>query len=358
MEKDKRRSLIMKTVKVNVSKSYDVVISSNILDKIGTICKISPCKAAIISDDKVFPLYGERVKKSLEEAGFFVVCHIFKNGEKSKNITEYAKMLEFLAENHITASDCIFALGGGVCGDMSGFSAATYLRGMRFVQIPTTFLAAVDSSVGGKTGINLGAGKNLAGAFHQPSFVLCDTDTFKTLDKETYSDGVAEAIKCGMIRDKALFEKMQGDYQEDIESVITSCIEVKRCVVEADEFDKGERRLLNFGHTIGHAIEKLSDYEITHGHAVAMGMAIVTKAAYKTGFCDKSVCDALTETLTKCALPTSCPYTAEEIAKIALSDKKRSGDTVAFVLPKEIGNCVIHNIKTDEICDFIEKGLN
>lgn len=347
----------MKTIKVNASKSYDVIISENILDKIGELSPIKPCKAAIISDDRVFALYGRIVEESLKKAGFLVVCHTFKNGEQSKNITEYAKILEFLAENQLTRSDCIFALGGGVCGDMSGFSAATYLRGIKFVQIPTTFLAAVDSSVGGKTGVNLTAGKNLAGAFHQPDIVLCDTKAFETLEEETFLDGVAETVKCGMIRNKALFEKMSGNYKEDLESIIADCISVKRDVVEADEFDTGERQLLNFGHTIGHTIEKLSNFKITHGHAVSIGMAIITKASYRTGICDKSVSDELIKTLKNCGLPTECEYSAEDIYKTALSDKKRMGDTITLVVPKQIGECVLYQIPTDELYNFIEKGL-
>lgn len=347
----------MKTIKVKASKSYDVTVCEGILDKIGELCGINPCKIAIISDDKVFPLYGERVKKSFVDAGFSVVCHTFKNGEQSKNITEYAKILEFLAENQLTRSDCIVALGGGVCGDMSGFSAATYLRGIKFIQVPTTFLAAVDSSVGGKTGVNLDAGKNLAGAFHQPSAVFCDIKTFESLEEEIFLDGVAETIKCGMIRDKELFEKMSGNYREDIEDIIFRCILVKRDVVEADEFDTGERQLLNFGHTVGHAIEKLSDFKISHGHAVAIGMVIITKATYLAGMCDKSVYDSLLETVKNCGLPFETKFAAEDIVKVALGDKKRTGTTITLIIPEKIGECVLYKIPTDELYNFIKKGL-
>lgn len=347
----------MKTIKVKASKAYDVVISENILDKIGELCPVKACKAAVISDDKVFGIYGKRLVEALEKSGFTIISHTFKNGERSKNITEYARILEFLAENQLTRSDCIFALGGGVCGDMSGFAAATYLRGIRFVQIPTTFLAAVDSSVGGKTGVNLQSGKNLAGAFHQPEMVLCDTKTFETLDEGVFSDGVAEAVKCGMIKSKDLFLKMGKDFKKDIESVVASCVEIKRSVVEEDEFDLGLRQLLNFGHTIGHTIEKLSNFSVTHGHAVAIGMAVITKAAYKTGVCDESVYDELIKTLKICNLPTECSFSAEEIYKTAMSDKKRTGDTITLVLPKSIGECVLEKISTADLYEFIRKGL-
>ncbi|MBO5059607.1 MAG: 3-dehydroquinate synthase [Clostridia bacterium] len=349
----------MKKIHIDASVKYDVIISHGILESCGNeILKVIPkSRAALVSDDKVFSLYGEKVKKSLEASGFEVVCHTFPNGEKSKNAATYIEILEFLAENKLTRSDIAVALGGGVTGDMVGFAAATYLRGIKFVQIPTTFLAAVDSSVGGKTGINLESGKNLAGAFHQPSLVICDTDTFDTLAPETFSDGVSEAIKCGMIADAALFEKMSGDFKENIEEIIASCVSIKRDVVCCDEFDTGARQLLNYGHTIGHAIEKCSSFSVTHGHAVAIGMAIITNAAEKIGFCESGTYEKLIGTLEKCGLPTECPYGAEELYSVTLSDKKRSGNSVTLVLPQKIGKCVLHKVSTEELLEYIKKGL-
>ena len=348
----------MKKIHIDASTGYDVIVSSGILESCGELIKevIPECRVAIISDDIVFPLYGETVKTSLEKNGYRVVSYIFKNGENSKNIRTYTEILEFLAENHLTRTDLVVALGGGVCGDMAGFSAATYLRGIRFVQIPTTLLAAVDSSVGGKTGVNLDAGKNLVGAFYQPAMVICDTDTLKTLPEETFADGVSEAIKCGMIRDAKLFEKMRGDFKEDIEEIIAACITIKSRVVVNDEFDRGERQLLNFGHTVGHAIEKCSNFSITHGHAVAMGMMIVTKASERLGLCEK-ISDSLEETLVKCGLPIKCDFSAEELYKVTLNDKKRAGDSVTLVVPEKIGSCVLHKVKTEELLEYIKKGL-
>lgn len=348
----------MKKIHINASKEYDVIISKGILDDCGKLIKevVPECKAAIISDDVVFPLYGEIVKKSLEESGYNVLSYVFENGEKSKSTKTYVEILEFLARYKLIRTDVIIALGGGVCGDMAGFAAATYLRGIKFVQIPTTLLAAVDSSVGGKTGINLLAGKNLAGAFYQPSMVICDTDTLKTLPDETFSDGVSEAIKCGMISDKALFEKMSGDFKDNIEEIIADCVTIKSRVVASDEFDRGERQLLNFGHTIGHAIEKCSNFSVTHGHAVAIGMAIMTKAAEKMGLC-KNVSKKLQEALIKCGLPTSCDFSAEALYNVTLSDKKRAGNEVTLVMPKEVGNCVLHKVKTEALLEYIKKGL-
>ncbi len=351
---------MMKKIHINASTEYDVIISKNILKDVGKlVSEILPkCRVAIISDSKVFPLYGETVRNSLIDAGFDTVCFTFKNGEKSKNSDTYIEILEFLAENKLTRSDIIIALGGGVTGDMAGFAAGTYLRGIKFIQIPTTLLAAVDSSVGGKTGINLKSGKNLAGAFHQPSLVICDTDTLSTLDDETYSDGVSEAIKCGMIADNDLFIKMSGNFKENIEDIIASCISIKRDVVNCDEFDTGLRQLLNFGHTIGHAIEKCSNFTVTHGHAVAIGMVIITNAAEKNGFCESGTYEMLVSTLKKCGLPTTCEYNSEELFNVTLSDKKRSGGSVTLVLPKKCGKCVLFKVTTAELLQYIEKGIN
>ena len=347
----------MRKIHINTSREYDVIISNNILNRTGELAKtvFKPCKIAIISDDKVYPIYGETVKKSLEDAGFETAVYIFKNGEKSKNMLEYTNMLEFLAENHFTRSDAVAALGGGVTGDMAGFAAASYLRGISFIQIPTTFLAAVDSSVGGKTGVNLKSGKNLAGAFHQPSLVICDTECLKTLPEETFADGVSEAVKCGMLENFEMLEKMQSEY--DVEEIIAQCVEIKRSVVCEDEHDTGMRQLLNFGHTIGHTIEKNSGYTITHGHAVSMGTAAITLAAERDGIAEKGTYEYLCSVLKKCRLPIDCPFSAEDIYSVALSDKKRNGNSITLVLPEKVGKCILYKTDTDKLLDFIKKGL-
>ncbi|MEI6579117.1 MAG: 3-dehydroquinate synthase, partial [Eubacteriales bacterium] len=269
----------MQSVKVSCTqKSYDVLIGSRMLKNAGDILRdyFSPCSVVIVTDDNVDALYGETVQYSLTCSGFNTSKFVFKHGEHSKNLSVYAKALEFMAQNSLTRSDMVVALGGGVTGDLAGFAAASYLRGVRFVQMPTTLLAAVDSSVGGKTGVNLDAGKNLAGAFWQPSLVLCDCDTLNTLPDDILADGIAEAIKYGMIRDKELFEMLEfGDCISNPEACVARCVTIKGNIVAKDEFDNGERQLLNFGHTLAHSIEKLSDYKISHGHAVAIGMVIV-----------------------------------------------------------------------------------
>ena len=269
----------MKTINVNASRSYDVIIGSGIIDTLGDRVKAltNASKVCIVSDSNVFPLYGKTVSDSFAHAGLYSVHFVFPAGETSKNGSTYLSLLNFLAESKISRSDCIVALGGGVVGDLAGFASATYLRGIPFVQIPTSLLAMVDSSVGGKTAIDLPAGKNLCGAFYQPLLVLCDTDALNTLPEDVFRDGCAEVIKYGVLFDADLFAHlMDRGPGFDREAVISRCVELKRDVVAQDEFDTGVRMKLNLGHTIGHGIEAGTDYTVTHGKAVAAGMAIVS----------------------------------------------------------------------------------
>ena len=231
----------MKTITVNASTAYDIIIGENLLSQSGMYCLGAlgkACSVCIVSDDNVAPLYLDTVKNSLEAEGFSVLSFVFAHGEESKNMDTLAELLEFLAEHRLTRSDALVALGGGVVGDLTGFASAIYLRGIRFIQIPTTLLAAVDSSVGGKTGVDLNAGKNLAGAFHQPSLVLCDDTTLDTLSPAIFADGCAEVIKYGMINDRAFFERLKDGIREQIEDVIAACVINKSRIVESDEFDR------------------------------------------------------------------------------------------------------------------------
>ena len=332
----------MRTVEVNASKKYKVLIGEGILGNTGKyLLEVkSPCRAAIITDDKVASLYLDTVRKSLEESGFKTVDFAFPNGEASKNIDTYASILEFLADSKLSRTDIIVALGGGVVGDIAGFAAATFLRGIDFIQIPTTLLAAVDSSVGGKTAIDLDSGKNLAGAFHQPSLVICDTNTFGTLDDRQLSCGYAEVIKHGVICDKELFSRLE-DGSIDLSETVERCVKIKRDIVERDEFDNGERRLLNLGHTAGHAVEKLSCYSLTHGAAVAIGMVIVSKIAERCGYASESITERLCALLEKYGLPTECGMTPDEIFSVSSSDKKVEGASITLVIPEKIGSCVL-----------------
>ena len=350
----------MEFVKVSASKEYNVHIGSGFLDSVGEMISAlkNQGKVVIVSDDNVFPLYGERVKASLEKSGFAVLEYVIPNGEESKSAENFMKIQEFCAENNITRTDLFVALGGGVVGDLTGFVASTYLRGVDFVQIPTTVLAMVDSSVGGKTAINLKAGKNLCGAFYQPIAVFADCETLNTLPDEIFNDGCAEIIKYGMILDAELLAFLKdNDIRENIEYVIKRCVEIKRDVVDHDEFEKGERKLLNFGHTIGHAIEKCSGFKTSHGKAVAIGMVIATKGAFESGLASEDFSNVLLPILEKNGLPTNCEFSADDLYKVTLTDKKRSNDLISLIIPEKYGLCKIQNISVLKLKEFIELGL-
>lgn len=350
----------MKTVEVDAAVRYNIVIDKGVLPKSGDMIKevTSAERVAVITDDTVDKLYSDVVMKSLSDAGFETFKFVFPHGEKSKNISTFSSILEFLAESGLTRTDALVALGGGVVGDVAGFAAASYLRGIDFIQIPTTLLACVDSSVGGKTAIDLKAGKNLAGAFYQPKLVIADFETLSTLTDGIFADGMAEVIKYGVIFDKAFFEFLRDNEAKDnLEYVITRCVELKRDIVNADEKEKGVRVLLNFGHTVGHAIEKCSGYKIPHGSAVAVGMVIISRAAYKCSFCDENCTDIIASLNKKYSLPVSTDFSASELSSAAMADKKRAGDKIKLIIPEALGNCVIKSVPTSELEKIIGEGL-
>ncbi len=349
----------MKTVTVNASRSYEVKIGRGLLKHLGrelsSLCKGT---AAVISDSNVFPLYGQAARESLEQAGFSVICYVFPAGEEHKTGQTYLKILDFLAENRLTRSDLLIALGGGVVGDITGFAAATYLRGIAYVQVPTTLLAAVDSSVGGKTAIDLPSGKNLAGAFYQPSLVLCDPDTLSSLPGEIFLDGCAEVIKYGVLYDEDLFSTLsQAGADFDREAVIARCVALKRDVVAQDEFDTGARMKLNLGHTVGHGVEAGSNFTLSHGKAVAIGMAIISRSSAQMGICSQETAGRIVALLQQFGLPTETGLSAEELFRYCLSDKKRAGGTVHLILPEKIGFCRIAPTPVSQLQSVIEAGL-
>lgn len=350
----------MNTVTVRASKQYDILIGQGLLPTLGAEAKKlrKAQKVCVISETTVYPLYGAAAEESLKSAGFSVVSYVFPAGEESKSGQVFLDLLNFLAENRLTRSDMIVALGGGVVGDLAGFAAASYLRGIRFIQVPTTLLAAVDSSVGGKTAIDLPAGKNLAGAFYQPSLVLCDTNTLSTLPDEIFRDGCAEVIKYGILYDRNFFDYLRSTgVSFDREKVIRRCAELKRNVVAEDEFDTGARMKLNLGHTVGHGIEANSQFAVSHGKAVAIGTAIVSRAAAKCGMLSQADANAIVDILNAYGLPTATEYSAEELAHFMLSDKKRSGGTVNLIIPREIGRCEIIPTPVEKLAAFVEAGL-
>lgn len=349
----------MRTVTVNASVSYKILIEKNLLVSSGKHLKdcFGNAKLCIVTDDTVDALYSSTLEASLTSEGLSFIKFVIPHGEASKNAENLVSLLELMAESRLTRADAIIALGGGVVGDLAGFAAGIYLRGIRFAQIPTTLLAMVDSSVGGKTAIDLKAGKNLAGVFHQPSLVLCDPNALNTLPSDIFSDGCAEVIKYGIINDRAFFDSLKLGIRESIEDVIERCVSIKARIVELDEFDNGTRQLLNLGHTAGHAVELCSDFTVSHGSAVAIGTVIATKIAYSLKLCSKLELDETVALISAQGLPTKSPYSASQLAKIATADKKRSGDSISFVIPHGIGNCKLMKIKVVELEEFLAKGI-
>ncbi len=351
----------MKIIEVNTGTPYKVALERGALDRLGeSASALTKAKRAmIVSDTNVAPLYLERAKRSLEACEIEVCTFITSAGEISKSTENLVRLWEALAESEITRSDLVVALGGGVVGDLAGFAASSFLRGIKYIQIPTTLLAMTDSSVGGKTAVDLKAGKNLAGAFYQPCHVICDPDTLKTLSAESLRDGMAEVIKYAMINRPALAEMLtRYDGAEDmLDEIIAICIEDKRDIVSRDEFDLGERALLNFGHTPAHAIELCSDFSVTHGSAVAIGMVIMTRAAVKMGLCDEKALDTLLCLLCKFGLPTETGFGASILARGALGDKKRSGDSVSIIMPYGVGDARICKVNLAELEEIFLKGI-
>ena len=350
----------MKCITVNASKEYNVLVGSGLLQNLAELlpCDRSGASAMIVSDSHVWPIYGEIASKSLENKGFSVHHFVFEAGESKKTPSTYLQLLNHLAEKSITRSDYIIALGGGVVGDLAGFAASTYLRGITYIQIPTTLLSMVDSSVGGKTAIDLPAGKNLVGTFYQPSLVLCDTDTLLTLPDQIFIDGCAEVIKYGILYDPEMFSQLE---QEGLsfcrEDIIAKCIAWKAKTVHEDEFDTGVRQLLNLGHTIGHSIEKASNYCICHGQAVSIGIRMISKIAVALDMCDKNTYQRINDILLQFKLPTVTDFSASVLASNALSDKKRDHDEITLILPATIGCCVAKKFPINQLESLIKEGM-
>ena len=351
----------MEKIIVKGENGYDILIERGLLEKVGEhIRKITKAnKALVITDTNVVKLYGDIVKKSLEESGFETFLFSFPAGETSKNLATVTDMIEAMCLAELTRSDIIVALGGGVTGDMAGFASAIYLRGIDFVQIPTTLLSQVDSSVGGKTGCDLSFGKNLVGAFHNPRLVLIDPDTIKTLPDRYKNDGIGEIIKYALIKSEKLFNKLCDcdSFDDILEDVIYECVDIKREIVENDFTEKGERMLLNFGHTLGHAIEKHENYDgLAHGEAVGVGMLYITKASENSGDTETGTAEKIQKLLKKFSLPTTTDADIGELVNIMLYDKKRRGDKLNLVLVKNVGNSFVKALPTGELKDFFAEG--
>lgn len=337
-------------MKVNLQKeSYPIYIKKGILKDIGLYIKqiFKGNKIMIISDDQVYSYYGDMVVSQLEkdyEVGHIVLQH----GEQSKRFDILPDIYSELLSFQLTRTDMIIALGGGVIGDLAGFVASTFLRGVKFVQVPTSLLAQVDSSVGGKVAVDLPEGKNLIGAFKHPSMVLIDPCTLKTLPAHFKRDGMGEVIKYGCIFDKDLFHQLMmynsfDDLYEDIEDVIYRCVDLKRQVVEKDLYDFGDRLVLNFGHTLGHAIEQYYHYEkFSHGEAVGIGMLQITRSAIIKGLTKTGVDHQIEEILKKYDLPTHCGIYSEDLKQAMALDKKNIHKKLSYVLLRDIGESYIY----------------
>ena len=349
----------MKTLTVALpGRSYDILIERNLLDRAGERVRAVCSRAErlfVVTDSNVGPLYGARLKKSLAAAGFSVAIHTVPAGEGAKCASRLAQLWEAMMEFGLTRTDAVIALGGGVVGDLAGFAAATILRGVDFVQIPTTLLSQVDSSVGGKVAIDLRHGKNLAGAFWQPRAVLMDTDTLDTLDDLTFADGMAEVVKYGCIFDRSFFDFLavrpsRDALMEEIEHILYTCCDLKRMVVEEDERDTRRRMLLNFGHTLGHAYELAGRYRTwTHGQAVAAGMVKAAQLGAQLGVTPAETAEAIAAVLIPLGLPVDIPCSAEDYAAAIGLDKKGAGADLTLILLEKLGRAVPHKLPKAEL---------
>ncbi|MCI8553728.1 MAG: 3-dehydroquinate synthase [Clostridiales bacterium] len=351
----------MKRMVVQTSRPYDILSERGLLSQAGDLCRRvnSGQKVLLVSDSQVDPLYGGRVARALEEAGYTVARFVFPAGEESKRLSTVSDLYAALAQARLTRPDLLVALGGGVTGDMTGFAAATWLRGIDFVQIPTSLLSMVDSSVGGKTGVDIPEGKNLIGAFWQPRLVLVDPDVLETLPPAFLTDGMGEVIKTACIRDEALFRRLETGRAlepDALEETVWRCIDIKRGVVERDERESGERKLLNFGHTLAHALERHYHYQgLTHGCAVALGMLRITQAAERHGLSAAGTAVRLETVLKQYGLPVDDPAATSLLLEGIAMDKKRTGSDIDLVLLHIIGDAYLHRLPLQELAPFFGK---
>lgn len=347
----------MKKLLVNLGdNSYNIEIEKGLIKNVGNkIKELFNCnKVFILTDKNVDKYYGDIVEKSLEEAGFETSKYAIIPGEESKSFHSLLPIYNKLLDFRLTRKDLIITLGGGVVGDLGGFIASTFLRGVPFVQIPTSLLSQVDSSVGGKVGVDLERGKNLVGSFYQPKLVLIDPYVLNTLEEKFFKDGMGEVIKYGFIKDLELYKLLNSlnsreEVMENIEHIIYTCCNIKREIVERDEKDLGERMILNFGHTLGHAIEKKYGFkEFTHGEAVGIGMYLITKLSEEKGLVLNNYSESVKEILVRHGLPFNIDLgDKDEIIETISLDKKNMGSVLKVVIIKEIGNAEVYNTTID-----------
>lgn len=352
----------MKTIEVKTSRAYNVLLGKGLIDNISRlvepVCKGR--KIGIITDDTVDALYASAVAERLNAYGYTIGNYVIPHGESSKNTTTLSGILEYFASCHFTRKDIFVSIGGGVIGDITGLAAALYMRGIQFIQIPTTLLSMVDASVGGKTAVDLAAGKNLIGAFWQPSMVVADTQIINNLPEDIFAEGMAEVIKSDLIANAGIVEMIkQETVKENIDQMVASCIEMKRDVVEQDEYEtKGLRKVLNMGHTVAHAIEKLSDYNVSHGIAVATGLVWEASIANDLGLCSEALVKEIREAVDAYQLYYNVPFTVEAMVEAMKSDKKNDDSNIDFVFPLKYGKWEERKLPQQELVTILVKLRN
>lgn len=347
------------------SRDYDVHVGAGNICEVGAITRATcgGTRCCVISETHVAPLYLKDVSASLEGAGYEVSSLVFEAGERSKNVTTLSWLLEGLAERGLTRDDCVVALGGGVTGDIAGLAAAMYLRGIKVVQVPTSLLAMVDSSVGGKVAIDLAAGKNLAGAFWQPSAVIADVECLHSLSHELFTDSCGEVIKHAVLADAALLDDLLADplngrgvSDERLAEVVARNVSIKRDVVDADEQEQGVRQTLNLGHTIGHGIEAASDFTLGHGSCVAAGLCCMMRATTELGWTPAPLTEKVTACVAAHGLPTDTSLGHQVLLDYMTHDKKRHGDTMNIVVPAEAEDVRVRTVSLQELSHIVDLG--
>ena len=358
----------MEQIEVATGRPYTVHVGAGCLEQVGPLVReaCGGSKAAIMTDSNVGPLYASRAEESLAGAGYETCTFTFPAGEEHKRADTYLGMLEFLCAHEFGRKDVVVALGGGVVGDVAGFAAATYMRGIHLAQVPTSLLSMVDSSVGGKTAIDLEGGKNLAGAFWQPDVVLADIMCLATLSDAQFQDGCAEVIKHCVLADPDLFAELEDEPLTPpslvvdparVARIVARNICIKRDVVQEDEREQGSRKLLNLGHSIGHAVEAAEEYTLGHGNCVSIGLVAIARASAERGWCSRATEERIRSLLARHGLETSTSRTVDELMAQAAHDKKRQGATIDLVIPHAIGSCSIRTTSMDEFRELVALGL-
>ena len=346
----------MDKIAVNASRPYTVVIEDGLLRSVGALIRqdLGGSKSMVVTDDTVSFLYLDNVISSLRDNGYEAFSFVLSAGEASKNTSNYIRLMTALGDCGLERSDIIIALGGGVVGDIAGFAASTYMRGTRYVNTPTTLLAAVDSSIGGKTAVDLPIGKNLIGSFWNPSLVICDPQTLRTLSPETLNDGYAESIKYGILTDPHMIDVLRtADGFRDYTELIGRAVRVKTQIIEKDESDHGMRQYLNFGHLIGHAIEGYSEYKISHGSAVALGLALESKGCALAGLTDMSVHQDIVHILEEFRFDLTANFTRDDLMPFIRHDKRIRDERIRLIVPEKIGKCGMRDISLDDLPSFV-----